>query len=63
MRLVTLAWRYLWARPLCGTEPGVAALGVGAMSFVVVVSEQIERSVQRDRLVSTSSRAKGSPRS
>ena len=42
MRLATQAWRYLWARPLVAAlNLALLALGVGAMSFVVVVSEQI----------------------
>ena len=63
MRLVTLAWRYLWARPLVAAlNLALLALGVGAMSFVVVVSEQIERSVQRDLAgVDLVVGAKGSP--
>lgn len=49
MRLVALAWRYLWARPLVAAlNLALLALGVAAMSFVVIVSEQVEHSVQRD---------------
>ncbi len=63
MRLVGLAWRYLWARPLVAAlNLGLLALGVAAMSFVVVVGEQIERSVQRDLAgIDLVVGAKGSP--
>jgi putative ABC transport system permease protein len=63
MRLVALAWRFLWARPLvAGLNLALLALGVAAMSFVVLVSEQVERSVQRDLAgVDLVVGAKGSP--
>jgi putative ABC transport system permease protein len=63
MRLVLLAWRYLWARPLVATlNLALLALGVAAMSFVTLVSEQIERSVQRDLAgIDLVVGAKGSP--
>ena len=63
MRLIALAWRYLWARPLVAAlNLALLALGVGAMSFVVVVSEQVERSVQRDLAgIDLVVGAKGSP--
>jgi putative ABC transport system permease protein len=63
MRLIALAWRYLWARPLVAAlNLALLALGVAAMSFVVVVSEQVERNVQRDLAgVDLVVGAKGSP--
>lgn len=63
MRLVMLAWRYLWARPLVAAlNLALLALGVAAMSFVLVVSEQVERSVQRDlKGIDLVVGAKGSP--
>jgi putative ABC transport system permease protein len=63
MRLVLLAWRYLWARPLVAAlNLALLALGVAAMSFVVVVGEQIERSVERDlQGIDLVVGAKGSP--
>lgn len=63
MRLVALAWRYLWARPLVAAlNLALLALGVAAMSFVVVVGEQVERSVQRDLAgIDLVVGAKGSP--
>ena len=63
MRLVALAWRYLWARPLVAAiNLALLALGVAAMSFVVSVSQQVERSVQRDLAgIDLVVGAKGSP--
>jgi putative ABC transport system permease protein len=63
MKLLALAWRYLWARPLVAAlNLALLALGVAAMSFVVIVSEQVERSVQRDLAgVDLVVGAKGSP--
>lgn len=58
-----LAWRYLWARPLVAAlNLALLALGVAAMSFVVVVSEQVEHSLQRDLAgIDLVVGAKGSP--
>lgn len=63
MRLAALAWRFLWARPLvAGLNLALLALGVAAMSFVVLVSEQVERAVQRDLAgIDLVVGAKGSP--
>jgi putative ABC transport system permease protein len=63
VRLLALAWRYLWARPLVAAlNLALLALGVAAMSFVVIVSEQVERSVQRDLAgIDLVVGAKGSP--
>jgi len=63
VRLIALAWRYLWARPLVAAlNLALLALGVGAMSFVVLVSEQVEYSVQRDLAgIDLVVGAKGSP--
>lgn len=63
MSLFALAWRYLWARPLVAClNLALLALGVGAMGFVVLVSEQLERSVQRDLAgIDLVVGAKGSP--
>jgi putative ABC transport system permease protein len=63
MRLIALAWRYLWARPLVAAlNLALLALGVGAMSFVLIVSEQVEHSVQRDLAgIDLVVGAKGSP--
>lgn len=63
MRLVLLAWRYLWARPLVAVlNLALLALGVAAMSFVTLVADQVERSVQRDLAgIDLVVGAKGSP--
>ncbi len=63
MRLFALAWRYLWARPLVAVlNLALLALGVAAMSFVIIVGEQVERSVQRDLAgIDLVVGAKGSP--
>lgn len=63
MSLLALAWRYLWARPLVAAlNLALLALGVAAMSFVVIVGEQVERSVQRDLAgIDLVVGAKGSP--
>jgi putative ABC transport system permease protein len=63
MRLIALAWRYLWARPLVAAlNLALLALGVGAMSFVILVTEQLERTMQRDLAgIDLVVGAKGSP--
>jgi putative ABC transport system permease protein len=63
VKLVALAWRYLWARPLvAGLNLALLALGVAAMGFVVIVGEQVERSVRRDLAgIDLVVGAKGSP--
>jgi putative ABC transport system permease protein len=63
MRLIALAWRYLWARPLVAAlNLALLALGVAAMSFVVLVSEQVQAGVQRDlKGIDLVVGAKGSP--
>jgi len=49
MRLAALAWRWLWARPLAAAlNLALLTLGLGAISFVLLVSEQVEHSVQRE---------------
>jgi len=63
MTLPRLAWSYLWARPLVTLlNLALLALGIGAMSFVVLASEQVEHAVQRDLAgVDLVVGAKGSP--
>ncbi|MFG6449790.1 ABC transporter permease [Roseateles sp. BYS180W] len=58
-----LAWRYLWANPLVsGLNLLLLSLGLAAMSFVLLVSEQIESGVRRDLAgVDLVVGAKGSP--
>ncbi|MCI1191798.1 ABC transporter permease [Calidifontimicrobium sp. SYSU G02091] len=63
MSLAALAWRYLWARPLAAAlNLALLALGLGAITFVLLVSEQVERAVQRDLAgIDLVVGAKGSP--
>jgi len=63
MNLAALAWRYLWARPLVAAlNLALLALGLGAITFVLLVGEQVERSVQRDLAgIDLVVGAKGSP--
>jgi putative ABC transport system permease protein len=49
MRLAVLAWRWLWARPLVAAlNLTLLALGLGAISFVLLVSEQVQHNMQRE---------------
>jgi putative ABC transport system permease protein len=63
MRLARLAWTYLWARPLAAAlNLALLSLGVGSFVFLLLVSEQLERSVQRDLAgIDLVVGAKGSP--
>lgn len=63
MNLAGLAWRYLWARPLSAAlNLALLALGVSLMVFLLLVSEQAERSLRRDLAgVDLVVGAKGSP--
>lgn len=49
MSLLRLSWTYLWSRPLVTLlNLLLLTLGLAAVSFVLLASEQIERSVQKD---------------
>lgn len=63
MRLWGLAWRFLAARPAAaGLSVLLLALGWAAVAFVVLVSEQVDRRVQRDLAgIDLVVGAKGSP--
>jgi putative ABC transport system permease protein len=63
MNLAALAWRYLWARPLVAAlNLSLLVLGVSAMSFLLLVGAQVERSLQRDLAgIDLVVGAKGSP--
>jgi len=63
MSLLRLAWRYLWAQPLtAGLNLLLLSLGLAAISFVMLVSEQIEAGVRRDLAgIDLVVGAKGSP--
>lgn len=61
--LVTLGWRYLWSQPLTTLlNLLLLSLGLGAISFVILASEQIEQAMQRDLAgIDLVVGAKGSP--
>jgi putative ABC transport system permease protein len=63
MRLLPLAWRYLWSQPLTTLlNLLLLSLGLAAISFVILASEQIEQAVQRDLAgIDLVVGAKGSP--
>ena len=63
MRLIRLAWRYLWAEPLtAGLNLLLLSLGLAAVTFVLLVSEQIDSGVRRDLAgIDLVVGAKGSP--
>lgn len=63
MSLLKLAWRYLWSQPLtAGLNLLLLSLGLAAISFVLLVSEQIEAGVRRDLAgIDLVVGAKGSP--
>lgn len=49
MNLLRLSWAYLWSRPLVTLlNLLLLTLGLAAVSFVLLASEQIEASVQKD---------------
>ena len=49
LNLLRLAWRYLWARPmLTALNLMLLSLGLAAIGFVVLVSEQLEHGLRRD---------------
>jgi putative ABC transport system permease protein len=46
---IQLAWHYLWARPFAAwLGIGLMALGVAAMTLLILVSHQVERNFQRE---------------
>ncbi|MCV2370993.1 ABC transporter permease [Roseateles oligotrophus] len=63
MSLLRLAWRYLWSQPLtAGLNLLLLSLGLAAICFVLLVSEQIEQGVRRDLAgIDLVVGAKGSP--
>lgn len=63
MKLLALAWRYLWARPLATVLNLVLlTLGLASITLVVLVGEQVSRSFQRDLAgIDLVVGAKGSP--
>jgi putative ABC transport system permease protein len=63
MKLLALAFRYLWARPLATVLNLVLlTLGLASITFVLLVTEQVNRSFQRDLAgIDLVVGAKGSP--
>ena len=63
MRTVLLSWRYLWSRPLAtGLNLALLALGLAAITFLTLASQQIDRAFERDLAgIDVVVGAKGSP--
>lgn len=63
LTLTSLAWQHLWAKPLLtALNLLLLVLGFGAITFVILASEQTEQQVQRDLAgVDLVVGAKGSP--
>ncbi len=63
MNSVTLAWRYLWSRPLPALlNLSLLTLGLASVTFVLLTSEQVERAFERDLAgIDVVVGAKGSP--
>jgi putative ABC transport system permease protein len=63
MKLLALAFRYLWARPLAALlNLLLLTLGLASITFVVIVSDQVTRAFQRDLAgIDLVVGAKGSP--
>jgi putative ABC transport system permease protein len=63
MKLLALAFRYLWSQPLTTLLNLVLlTLGLASITFVLLVSEQVQRSLQRDLAgIDMVLGAKGSP--
>lgn len=63
MKLLALAWRYLWARPLNALlNLLLLVLGLASITFVVLVGEQVEHALERDLAgIDLVVGAKGSP--
>ena len=63
MTAASLAWRYLWSRPLAALlNLLLLSLGLGAVTFVLLVSAQVEQAFERDLAgIDAVVGAKGSP--
>lgn len=63
MRTLTLAWRYLWARPLAAAlNVLLLSLGLASITFLLLVSAQLSRAFDRDLAgIDAVVGAKGSP--
>jgi len=63
MKTIAIAWRFLWSRPLAaGLNVLLLSLGLASLSFVLLVSHQIEKAFERDLAgIDVVVGAKGSP--
>jgi putative ABC transport system permease protein len=63
MKMAGIAWRYLWARPLAaGLNLLLLTLGLGSITFLLLVSTQLDRAFERDLAgIDVVVGAKGSP--
>ncbi|WP_372827823.1 ABC transporter permease [Polaromonas sp.] len=63
MKTVAFAWRFLWSRPLAaGLNLLLLSLGLASLSFVLLVSHQIDKAFERDLAgIDVVVGAKGSP--
>jgi putative ABC transport system permease protein len=63
VRTPALAWRYLWSQPLSAAlNLLLLTLGIASITFVVLVSEQVDRAFERDLAgIDAVVGAKGSP--
>jgi putative ABC transport system permease protein len=63
MNTLGLAWRYLWSRPLSsGLNVLLLGLGLGSITFLLLVASQVEQAFQRDLAgIDVVVGAKGSP--
>ncbi len=63
MNAVTLAWRYVWARPLAAAlNLLLLGLGLASITFLVLVGTQVQQSFERDLAgIDVVVGAKGSP--
>jgi putative ABC transport system permease protein len=49
MKTIAIAWCYLWCRPLAATlNVLLLSLGLASITFVLLVSAQIDRAFERD---------------
>ncbi|MBL8335721.1 MAG: FtsX-like permease family protein [Rhodoferax sp.] len=62
-QMLAIAWRYLWARPLAAAlNLLLLTLGLGSISFLLLVSSQIDQAFERDLAgIDVVVGAKGSP--
>ena len=63
MKTITLAWRYLWSRPLgAALNLLLLSLGLASIAFLVLVGHQLNKAFERDLAgIDLVVGAKGSP--